>query len=725
MARHPQTAELLGRFVREWLPFSTVDYEEGLAALVERLVPGAQEAFWDALDTVAGPGGPAENIETIVVGACAGESPDFDRAIDRFIRSEEEGREWLEGDFADQLRAAEEHEVDAVVADHVIEEPGEQFYNADAGLQAVVRLRSAGRGLEWAVGYSNMQPVISAVAELLKRGSLEPRAGELERLLDVAIDWSRVKVWRAAVEHWDDGLLTKLSSELGRERLDGGLRDALVEVAMSRLNSGETSIDFLAQAVENASAGRKLQLVYDVATAQVVTLVEPRVDRRKLAERICGRLGGDVGDIGRALAAVVNGEAIQAVAARLGRECADGLKAILETASLDVIGGLVGLAGAIGVDVVPAARRLLKSGEAEHGVHAVKGLGMGGGERAPAALREAVSHGRYAVRIAALKELMSLERRQDRSLVVAAAKDRSADVRLEVAQAMQGRTWPEAVDALVDLLRDERDFGTDYGSGSWSRFSVARAAAWALGEYDELPQRGVKGLVEAVRRRSRDPLVACAAVSALAGRDGWGAAEAVSGALETAGMADAPRYRPLAQAAAWAAFDGVVAGRRMACTPVQMATAREEVAVVAGPLLMATGMQGGAARARLLAELGDLIEDGRAALVRVAAVVAERIDGLALREHEKTLAKLRKSEPAPQLTEAERADAESWSLGLDANDEFEQFMRWLVSKVFDLPMKDEVEDVRALDLPERIPVLTMRSLTPYREQTPSGSDDGR
>ena len=497
LARHPEIAGLLGRFVREWLPFSTVDYEKGLPALVERLAPGAQEEFWDALDTVAGPGGPAENIETIVVGACAGESPDFDRAIDRFIRSEAEGREWLEGDFADQLRAAEEHEVDAVVADHVIEEPGERFYNADAGLQAVVRLRSAGRGLEWVVGHSDVQPVISAVAELLKRGSLEPRAGELGRLLNVATGWSRAKVWRAAIEHWDDGLLTELSSELGKEGLDGGLRDALVEVAMSRFSSGETSTDSLAQAVQDASAGRQLQLVYDVATAQVVTLAEPRIDRRKFAERICERFGGEVGEIGRALAAVVTGEAIQAVAARFARERADGLKAILETAPLDVIGGLVGLAGAIGVDVVPAARRLLRGGEAEHGVHAVQGLGMGGGDRA--ALREAVSHGRYAVRIAALKELMSLDMRQDRSLVVAAAKDRSADVRLEVAQAMQGRMWPEAVDALVDLLRDERDFGTDYGSGSWSRFSVARAAARALGEYDELPQHAVEGLVGAVR----------------------------------------------------------------------------------------------------------------------------------------------------------------------------------------------------------------------------------
>ncbi|MCY4487342.1 MAG: hypothetical protein OXF11_09535 [Deltaproteobacteria bacterium] len=723
LARHPENAGLLGRFVREWLPFSRVDYEKGLTALVERLAPGSQEAFWDALDTVAGPGGPAENIETIVVGACAGEAPDFDRAIDRFVRSEAEARAWLEGDFADELRAAEEHEVDAVVADHVIEEPDEQFHNAEAGLEAVVRLRSAGRGLEWAVGYSDVQPVISAVAELLKRGALEPRAGEMGSLLGVATGWSRAKVWRAAMEHWDDGLLNELSSYLAKEGLEGGWREALVEVAVSQISSGETLSDFLAQAVQDAVAGRQLELVYDIATARVVALAEPRTDLRKLAERVCGRFEEELGELGRALTAVVSGEAIQAVAARFARDCAERLKAILEVAPLDVVGGLIGLAAAIGLDIVPPARRLLRSGQAEHGVHAVQGLAMAGGT-AGATMREAVGHGRYVVRVAALKEVMSLDVTQDRSLVVAAARDRSADVRLEVAQAMRERTWPEAVDALVDLLLDERDFAIDYGTGAWSRFSVARAAAHALGEYDELPQHAVEGLVATVRRRSKDPFVACAAVSALAGRDGWGAPEAVSWSLETAGMADAPRHRPLAQAAAWAAFDGVVAGKAMDFGPVQMATAREDAAAIAGPLLMAIGMQGGAARTSLLADLGDVTEDGRAALVRVAAVVAQKTDGLVLEAHEKTLVELRKVETSAQLGEAEREEAESWSLGLDAEDEFERFMRWLICGVSDLPMAGEVADVRAVDVPKRIPVMTMRSLTPYRERIPPGSDDG-
>jgi len=234
----------------------------------------------------------------------------------------------------------------------------------------------------------------------------------------------------------------------------------------------------------------------------------------------------------------------------------------------------------------------------------------------------------------------------------------------------------------------------------------------------------VEGLVATVRRRSKDPFVACAAVSALAGRDGWGAPEAVSWSLETAGMADAPRHRPLAQAAAWAAFDGVVAGKAMDFGPVQMATAREDAAAIAGPLLMAIGMQGGAARTSLLADLGDVTEDGRAALVRVAAVVAQKTDGLVLEAHEKTLVELRKVETSAQLGEAEREEAESWSLGLDAEDEFERFMRWLICGVSDLPMAGEVADVRAVDVPKRIPVMTMRSLTPYRERIPPGSDDG-
>lgn len=128
-----RTTPLLERFVREVMPFTRTDYDPLVASMLLRLAPGIEPAFWDALDAVAGPGGPNENIEAIVAGVCSGDSPDFDRAIGRFVRSAQEAVAWMGDKYASERRRAEEHEVDAVVADQILEEPQEQFLTPKLG----------------------------------------------------------------------------------------------------------------------------------------------------------------------------------------------------------------------------------------------------------------------------------------------------------------------------------------------------------------------------------------------------------------------------------------------------------------------------------------------------------------------------------------------------------------------------------------------------------------
>jgi hypothetical protein len=115
-----RTPLIVDRFVREVLPFSDTHYDAEIAPLAGRLASDLTSAFADALDTISNLGSPSRNIAPIIAGACADNPPDFEDTIERVARLEAETGIWFEG-FAAEQRRAEEHEVDAVHADHIID----------------------------------------------------------------------------------------------------------------------------------------------------------------------------------------------------------------------------------------------------------------------------------------------------------------------------------------------------------------------------------------------------------------------------------------------------------------------------------------------------------------------------------------------------------------------------------------------------------------------------
>ncbi|MBB2961960.1 hypothetical protein [Methylobacterium sp. R2-1] len=66
---------------------------------------------------------------------------------------------------------------------------------------------------------------------------------------------------------------------------------------------------------------------------------------------------------------------------------------------------------------------------------------------------------------------------------------------------------------------------------------------------------------------------------------------------------------------------------------------------------------------------------------------------------------------------------EKWSQALDVDSGFERFTAWVADAAFGLPLSEEIDGIRAFDLPERIGVMTLRSMSPYREEE-AGLDDG-
>ena len=111
--------------------------------------------------------------------------------------------------------------------------------------------------------------------------------------------------------------------------------------------------------------------------------------------------------------------------------------------------------------------------------------------------------------------------------------------------------------------------------------------------------------------------------------------------------------------------------------------------------------------------------------MRTAAIVADSAEGLSLDDREQVLLRLARGETSDSLSPEDLSAVETWSLGLDVRTGFERFVGWMVEIAFKLPLSGEVGDIRAYDLPERIGVMTMRSLTPYREENGTRVDDGK
>lgn len=717
------TASLIKRFIGEILPFTQTDYSTDIVDVIDALAPGISDEFWGALSSVEGPGGPSSNMEPILRGALRGESPDYDRAIEAFARSEESADSWMEKSAEDRL-AAEEHAIDADAADHELEEPDETYHNARSGLEKIVALRKGRDGLDFIHGHPRTELLTRALAEVLMT-STDVDAADLRQLLGLAKGWVRDYAWAAVREHWDAELEPDLVAELARPDIEGSsLRERLVEIA-TRHRPVDT-IPLLAAAASAATVDRRLELVRDVMTtswgdgSRGAAGAETRLER---AHALADSYPSEEQALARALADVMSGKHIGEVADALGDTTRGQIAERLAHASTDVAQPLVLLAAVAGVEVDDAVATLLATGDVQDGQVALQALRIA----KPADLRDrmtgALEHKRYKVRREALRGLVpdTADPSERERLVTKASADASADVRLAFAEMMGDHRWSESITALVTLIADDRNFATSMGMrNSWPRFAVARAAATALGKFESLPTAVIDELLAFAAGRSADPFVAAAALLALAEKDDVRITPALLASLDAPGLRHSPAHRPTAQAGAWALFDRANDGKIEDLGSAR-AFATSDGPTVAGPLLMAAGMLTGSGRTTLLGQLERNGHHDRAALVRLTAVASGRAEGIELDERERLLSRLAGNGPA--LSDDERSLLEDWSEGLDLDSGFEPYAAWVASKAFDLPLADDLVDVRAFDLPDTIPVLTMRSMSPYREELPP--DDGR
>jgi hypothetical protein len=562
---YPESVSLVNRFVREVLPTSDTTYGTAFVDLLYLMEPDLVPAFSQAIDEILGLGGAAQSIDAVVYGCCHSSAPDFDSVIERAALANAQVDLWMEK-FSKDLRAAEEHEVDASVANHDVEEPSERYYNSTEVLSSVAALRREREGVAWVETHPHRSLMISALLDGFEHLRGDFPHEQLRTLAAWADRWNRNKTWRLANDHWDAGLLPLLETEICRTDTDcDHLRELLVRCAIT---SGllDDSAGRLALLIDRMTPSRRIGFVYDILATnarQNECGEEEIATRAARAKRVVAHLAPAQESLAAAIVALQQGYDLHTAVLDLSQGGRDLLASMLPELKGAPAAVLCRLAASARISPIAAARQLLSSDDAAEGMAAIQALAVYGGSEALAAIRTGLTNGRYKVRRLAMETLIDLNLDGDRALILTMARDRGADVRLRWAELMDALQWPEAVGPLVALLADRRNFTGHSGhfvGPNWEHYAVARRAANALERYNALPPFAVEALLAAAVDCEEDPLAECAALLALGRRDNALVTPLLMKALHACGLKGAPSYKPKSQAAGWALLDRAQAG---------------------------------------------------------------------------------------------------------------------------------------------------------------------
>ncbi|MDB5580849.1 MAG: hypothetical protein JWR80_6025 [Bradyrhizobium sp.] len=720
LRRDPHTPSLLCNFIRGGLPFMEVDYEADFLAFAAGLADDLGPAFGDAVTTLAALQGVGHNIETIVTGAVGPGGPGYDAVIQAFVAGEAAVDRWFE-EYAPEMNRAREHEVDAVHADHILEQPGERYYTVDAGLKAAARRRYAAEGWGWLNGHPHAAILVYALAseQINSREDFTPLY--LKTLLAHADSRALPSVWSLIERHWDPALRPDLESALLRVDLDDkSLRTTLAEIAI--LASPPDGTDLFRAILPRMPVSRRLEFALDLGRirgpkgpgAPPVVMVPARA--------FVDLLASTEYEIAEALLAVDGRTDVGQLFAGLSRAARQRIVDLIPQSSDGLAGLLLFLAAPGPADILMGARRLLATGDLDDAMPAIVALRIrdGAGERA--LLRESLCHRRYRARRAAMEHLISAATVADRPGLIEMARDPGADVRRRWADLMHREKWPEAEAALAILVGDDRDFSIDRHHGlqaGWARHSVARAAARALGAYQNLGTASIDALLTA--SRAEDPFVRCAALRALAEHDDPRIPPLLRAALRDSGINGDPEHRPVAQAAAWAYFDRAISRLTFEAADFEAlrSAALTEPGWIAGPALIALGIRAGDAREEIIAALAAEGRAERIELLQVAAAVDRKPVG----DHPLLSAMTARLEalegPLPEPTDAALT---AWGLALGQRD-VAGLTSWVAAKCLKVDIPDVPDDPCIYRVPSMMPMLTMYSMSPDREED-GGPDEG-
>jgi len=481
--------QLFERFVVDMLPHSFTRYRTAIVPFLSAIRADVKAYFAKTLRELAKDEEPFHNIDAIVAGACGESIADLESALDVLATSG--GPATMRTVEAEaRLQQAIEHELDAGETEFVIDAAQDQFSNVSDAIDEIAKIRRRSHGVAWAVGHRYEGLLVPALVTDVVRGRPEPSTAELQVLISNAGDSSKALLWRAASLNAHSALLDLFNREFIRSDLTNAeLRKALLEFLAAVRPDPDEFVRELADRLENSSSLRRLESAVDLASMRFDAQESEIKEGISIAYKLIECFPADVRSLGHAMLSLHNMHDPQKIVSALPASARDLLRTLLPEAPISILPALVRLASAVDIDTTEAAQRLLACHSAECGVAAIDSLTSADSAKSLMLIRAGLKHPRYLVRARALESAVSRVG-IDRTDLLRAAEDKSADVRLKFASLMKEKRWPEALDPLLRLTGDQRDFNSDspynWPDHETAEYSVARAAIEAISHYGQL-----------------------------------------------------------------------------------------------------------------------------------------------------------------------------------------------------------------------------------------------
>lgn len=511
------------QFVMLDLPYSSIRYGQEAIVLLGQLgvcVKDYRVAFEKLVDTHM----PSQNLELIVDTIIGNQADGFEFVIDLLAEAHQDLEHMWRVSVAPDKRAQEDGLTDASPEDHLDHITEDRSCFIEQGLKAAIARQSTNMGFDWIEAHRHRDLIVETLADCVYSKPKGFQDADLGKLLSFAQGQARHKLWRAATRRWTSDLTRFLEEDLLRTDIDEQYNRAyLIEAAVIANADSHAPIALLIDVAKKASTPRRLELILDILNTHTIGLENIELQDRKFrALALAASYPPEETELGNALIHLSTES--EEACSPLGESAKTLLSTLLPATPLSIAAPLVQLAAMAGLESDATIDRILASKEQPEQTYsiAVKLLANAtpcASEKLFAVLR---SHEYASVRRQALKALVA-EASTDHARIrlLCAAVDPSAYVRLEWVKQMVRVRWIEAIDSLVSLLDDERDFQCDYGhSASRSDFKIARNAALALSEYESLPPAAVDKLIELGDLETcADPELIEAAIDALKFQD--------------------------------------------------------------------------------------------------------------------------------------------------------------------------------------------------------------
>jgi len=655
-------------------------------------------------------------------GALRGPAPKYDEVLDSALRERDETFAWLAaGD--EERRKAEQAEVNAIEASHVLEEPSERFYPIDEVLRVAVTLRRHAQGYDWLLKHLKRAALLESWAKTIHKRTA---AQEVRALLKACPAGERSPGWQAVAKSANCALGPEVVAAL-REGPDPELPDVL-EAFVAVVADFEWEAA-LAKASEGLGIGRKVQIAD--AIRQTHSLDDEV--RESLVEAVLGSKGKELFNL---LCSV--DERPDEVTVDRGAVGADGVE-LLRTLSKDgemtsAVRACVVLSK-LGEPVSEQLPRFLGSKDLYVRQFGLYLVAKAGGSAQREHLRRALEDEDYRCRRAAMSFLAPDASDAERKLIIGKETDASAPIREHCARLIGWHKWEEGQAALTKMLHDKRDKNEAAPTifvHAAPDLHVARAAAQALYRFDNLPADRLTEVESFIRTAgaSCPDLVVHGQLVDLLGNEGDAAVvPTLLGLLAdkrhmpgTSGEGFPLRFAAT-RALVFKLLNHPEIREQMPVDSL-LEGARHDDGRLAGPSLMALGLLGARAHPHLLGALRDHKDSAdRAALLLVAAALVEppgpepRVEQFADPSHpSRALIALAASPPkdddAWKDWLAEHTPIHEWVTAIQPTEGINPTLRFALHLLFEQKLDHLLgwPDLAKRDFATSIPLMTMRSM---------------